>query len=68
MGLHIFQKVYNMFHKKNLFIFFNYNNKKSFTKAEYLLNLVKENTDISDVIYVLSHFYITYLKDSKFFQ
>ena len=36
-----------------VFIFFNYNNKKSFTKAEYLLNLVKENTDISDVIYVL---------------
>ena len=42
-----------MFHKKNLFIFFNYNNKKSFTKAKYLLNSVKENTDMSDVIYVL---------------
>ena len=36
-----------------VFIFFNYNNKKSFTKAKYLSNSVKENTDISDVIYVL---------------
>ena len=36
-----------------VFIFFNYNNKKSFTKAKYLLNSVKENTDMSDVIYVL---------------
>ena len=34
-------------------IFFNYNNKKSFTKAKYLLNSVKEYTDMSDVIYVL---------------
>ena len=36
-----------------VFIFFNYNNKKSFTKAKYLLNSVKEYTDMSDVIYVL---------------